>query len=301
MTAARLAALLLLLLPASATSVTVDLVDGQGALTWDTSVSVTSPADNTLVTHPLFPGNRHPHEGWFIYLETFGVLHEFTSFTKSVDGASQDTLSSSFTFLGETFVLDLVYGISAVGPDGLPDLLWSGSVSRPLAPLSPFPVLPIRLFNVFDYDVGDTIGGDSATVTQTTGPTTTLIEIAGSGGVDGQRGVFGTVQYTADTLANVLTQIQVANTLNNTAAPGTYDVAGAFQWNWELCSDPQHPQCPSGGVGTGGLGGFGGFGGFGGGMTTPEPSTAALLAAGLALLTRRLLAREPGTRSRRLR
>jgi len=287
----RLAAavsLLLLLFSNPATSVTVDLVDGQGALMWDTSVSVTSPAENAFVTHPLFPSNRHPHEGWFIYLETFGVLHEFTAFTKTSDGTSQDSLTSTFNFLGETFVLDLVYGINAVGPDGLPDLLWSGSVSRPLSPLSPFPVLPIRLFNVFDYDVGDTVGGDSATVTQTTGPTTTLIEIAGSGGVDGQRGVFGSVQYTADTLANVLTQIQVNNALNDAAAPGMYDVAGAFQWNWELCSDPQLPQCPSGGVGTGGLGGFGGFGGFaGGGSVTPEPPVAALLVASLIFLVRR--------------
>ena len=214
----------------------------------------------------------------------FDVLHEFTSFTKTSDGASQDSLSSTFNFLGESFVLDLVYGINAVGPDGLPDLLWSGSLSRPLSPLSPFPVIPVRLFNVFDYNVGDTIGGDSATVTQGAG---TLIEITGSGGIDGQRGVFGTVQYTADTLPNVLTQVQVNNALNNTAAPGAYDVAGAFQWDWELCSDPQHPQCPSGGGGgTGGFGGFGACGG-GGGTATPEPSTGVLLMAASLLLARR--------------
>jgi len=85
----------LLLLSTSASSVIVDLVDGAGSLTWDRNVSVTSPSDNTSVTHPLFPGNRHPHEGWFIYLDDFMVLHEFTSFTSTSDGASQDSLSST--------------------------------------------------------------------------------------------------------------------------------------------------------------------------------------------------------------
>ena len=278
-----LAGALLLLWAAPASSTTVDLVDGQGTLTWDTSIGVTSPTQNTSVTHPMFPANRHTREGWFLFVEGFGLLHEFTSFTKTSDGVSQDTLTSSYTtFFGETFVLDLIYGITAVGPDGLPDLSWSGSISRPVNPASPFPVLPIRLFNVFDYDVGDTLGGDSATVTQTTGPDTTLIEIAGSGGISGQRGAFGNSRYTADTLANALTQIQLANQLNDAAAPGAYDVAGAFQWNFDLCSAPgAAPGCIGGGSGAGALGGFGGFGAS---ESVPEPAAAALLLGGLGFL-----------------
>jgi len=271
----------LLLLSTSASSVIVALVDGPGSLTWDTSISVTSPGDNTDVSHSLFPANRHPHEGWFIYLDDFNVLHEFTSFSLTSDGVSQDSLSSTFTFLGEDFTLDLTYGITAVGPDGLPDLDWSGSLSRPLNFASPFPVLSVRLFNVFDYDVGDVISADPATATQTTGPNTTLIEIMGAGGITGNRGAYGPAQYSADTLPNILAQIQGPHLLNDTAAPGNYDVAGAFLWSYDLCSNPAAaPECAGAGSGTGGFGGFGGF------TVVPEPSTATLLLAGLALLFR---------------
>lgn len=283
--ACSVAVALLLLSAAPASAITVDLVDGQGTLDWNTSISVTSPTENTAVTHPLFPANRHPHEGWFVYLTDFGVLHEFTSFTKTTDGVSQDMLSSSLTFLGETFVLDLTYGITAVGPDGLPDLAWSGSISRPTNPASPFPILGVRLFNVFDYDVGDAPSLDSATVTQTTGPDTTLVEIAGSGGITGNRGAFGNDRYTVDTLANVLTQITAGNILNDTAALGAFDVAGAFEWDYDLCSAPGVlPECVGAGSGTGGFGGFGGFGASG---SVPEPSTALLLLGGFGFLATR--------------
>jgi hypothetical protein len=63
----------LLLLSNWASAATVDLVDRQGTLTWDSSVSVTSPAENTSVTHPQFSGNRHPHEKWFLYIEGPGL------------------------------------------------------------------------------------------------------------------------------------------------------------------------------------------------------------------------------------
>lgn len=270
-----------LLMATAASAITVDLVDGPGALTWDTDTSVTSPADNTSVTHPLFPGNRHPHEGWFVYFDDLDILHEFTSFTKSSDGASQDSLDSVITTpFGDTFVLSLTYGIDAVGPDGFPDLTWSGSLSRITNPLTPFPVMGVRLFNVYDYDVGDDFFSDTATVTQTTGPDTTLVEITGAGGVDGFRGVQGHPDYTVDTLGNVLTQIQVGHQLNGAAATGPHDVAGAFQWSWNLCNEAGIPECPGvGGVTSGALGGFGGFGGFA--EEVPEPTPLALVAAGL--------------------
>jgi len=129
--AASSIAITLLLLSTPASSLVVGLVDGPGSLTWDTSISVTSPAENTDVSHNLFPSNRHPHEGWFIYLPDFDVLHEFTAFTSTNNGASQDSFNSVFTFLGEPLVLGLTYGLNAVGPDGLPDLAWSGQISRP--------------------------------------------------------------------------------------------------------------------------------------------------------------------------
>ncbi|MGI9430719.1 MAG: PEP-CTERM sorting domain-containing protein [Myxococcota bacterium] len=279
--AAGSAVLALLWLSTPASSLVIDLVDGPGSLTWDTSISVASPAENTDVSHTLFPSNRHPHEGWFIYLADFGVLHEFTNFTFTSNGVSQDSVTSTFTFLGEDLTLDLTYGITAVGPDGLPDLDWSGQLSRPLNLASPFPILDVRLFNVFDYDVGDILGADSATATQTTGPNTTLIEIMGAGGITGNRGAFGPAQYSVDTLPNILAQIQGPALLNDTAAVGNYDVAGAFMWSYELCSGPGVvPECIGAGSGTGGFGGFGGF------NVVPEPSTAMLLLAGLALLTR---------------
>jgi len=269
----------LLAITSSASATTVDLVDGNGTLTWDTSVSVGSVSDNTSVTHPLFPTNRHPREGWFIYLPAVGLLHEFTNFTKTVDGASQDVLTSSYTtFFNETFVLDLTYGINAVGPDGLPDLAWSGSLSRPLG-MAFAPLFEVRLFNVFDYDVGNVLGADSASVSFPTNAT--LIEIQGDGGISGQRGAYMSGGYTADTLTNVLNQIQTVHTLNNIAAPGSYDVAGAFEWYFNLCITGD-PMCTGTGGGTGGMGGFGGFG-----AQVPEPSTAVLLLGGLCILASR--------------
>ena len=166
----------------------------------------------------------------------------------------------------------------------MPDLAWSGTLSRPLNPASPFPVISVQLFNVFDYDVGDVLGADSATATQTTGPNTTLIEIMGAGGITGQRGAYGAANYSPDTLPNVLAQIQGAHVLNDTAASGNYDVAGAFQWSWDLCSSPTVPGCSGGGSGSGGFGGF---------TVVPEPSTATLPLAGLAVLVRR---RQAGAR-----
>lgn len=139
----------------------------------------------------------------------------------------------------------------------------------------------MRLINVFDYDVGDVLGADSATATQTMGPNTTVIEIMGDGGITGQRGAFGPAQYTADTLANVLAQVTGPHLLNDTAAAGNYDVAGAFLWSYTLCSaQGVTPDCSGAGSGTGGFGGFGGF------NVVPEPSTATLLLAGLALVAR---------------
>ncbi|MCG8587678.1 MAG: hypothetical protein MJE66_00110 [Proteobacteria bacterium] len=267
-------ALLLLLSSKPSSATTVDLIDGQGALTWDTSISVGSLTENTSVTHPLYPINRHPHEGWFLFVnEGPGFLHEFTNFTKTTNGANQDVLTATYTtFFNETFQLDLTYGINAVGPQGLPDLAWTGTLFRPVSGAT-VPVLNVRLFNVFDYDVGLLINGDSATVTQTTGPNTTLVEIAGPGSPSGFRGAFENTRYSVDTLANVLAQIQTNNILNDATAPGTYDVAGAFEWETALGIGP--------GAGIGGIGGFGGFGAI------PEPSTLTLLLGGLALLAGR--------------
>lgn len=268
-----------LLLSTSAAAVTVDLVDGDGALIWDTSVSVTSPSANTSVTHPLFPANRHTHEGWFIYIEDFSLLVEFAGFTKTVDGVDQDTISSTLNAFGETFVLDLTYGIDAVGPDGLPDLTWSGGISRQ-SPGSPFQIMNVRLFNVFDYDIGVPATDDTGTASQIAGPAT-LMEFEGDGGVTGFRGAYMTAHYTVDTLGNVLAQIQGPHTLNDTAAAGAYDVAGAFEWVFPLCYDNTAPECQGTGSGSGALGGFGGFG------SVPEPSAAVLLLAGLLAVTRR--------------
>ena len=210
---------------ASASAVTIDLAAGTGALNWDTTTSVASPLQNASVTHPLFPGNRHTHEGWFVHIQEFGVLLELTNFTSVSNGVSQDSISSTTTFLGETFELTLTYGLTAVGPDGLPQLDWTGSLSR-MTPTSPFEFLTMRLFNVFDYDIGTVPGTDFATAGHMSNPDHTLIEIDGLDGISGSRGVYGFTGYTADTLPNVLNQIAINNTLNNTAASGNYDVAG---------------------------------------------------------------------------
>jgi hypothetical protein len=284
-----LVALVACLLAAPASATTVDLVDGLGTLDWDTSVSVTDPAPNASVTHPLFPYNRHPHEGWLLYVENFDLIYEFTSFTKTTDGASQDTITSTIiTPFGDPITLELIYGITAVGPDGLPDLTWSGTLSRPYNPTSLFPTLDVRLFNVWDYDIGaDGPFSDVATVTTPTGPDVTLVEIEGPGGVTGFRGVLGHTPYTVDTRANVISQIVFDDLLNGTAAPGEYDVAGAFQWSSTLCSGEIVPECPD--VGVGGSTAIGGFGGFGpyGGDPVPEPSAAALWLGGLGILLAR--------------
>ncbi|MCP5057767.1 MAG: PEP-CTERM sorting domain-containing protein [bacterium] len=279
-----------LLLATSASAVTVDLIDGNGTLDWNTGIGVSSMVENAAVTHPLFANNRHTREGWFLYLEDFAYLHEFTNFTKAPNGASQDSISSTFThFTGESFTLDLTYGINAVGPDGLPDLTWSGQISRPLNPASPFPILSARLFNIFDYDVGDILGNDSVVMNFPTGAT--VIEIAGPGGITGFRGSLGTPNYTADTLTNVLAQILGPAQLNNIAAPGNYDMVGAFQWNYDLCSGPGvAPGCTGSGSGSGGFGGFGGFGASGGGPV-PEPSAGLLVLGGLTFLAHNRRAR----------
>ncbi len=272
---------LALLVSSPAHALLVDLVDGQGSLDWETTISVASSTENTDVSHPLFTQNRHPHEGWLLYLADFGIIHEFTNFTSLGNGTSQDSLTSTFNFLGESFVLNLTYGITAVGPDGLPDLAWNGSLFRGVNPLSAFPILSVSLFNVFDYNVGDDPTMDGATISQIAGPAT-LIEIAGTGGISGQRGAYNPSGYTADTLGNVLTQITTSFDLNDTGAPGAYDVAGAFQWDMDLCASPTAaPECSGPGGSGGGFGGFGGFGASGG--PVPEPSVALLVLLGLGL------------------
>jgi hypothetical protein len=285
---AALPLLLPLLFAAPASAVTVDLVAGSGALSWDTSVSVTSPGGNASVTHPEFPANRHTHEGWFIYIEQIGTLYEFTNFTKIVDGASQDTLNETYySVFGDPFVLSLTYGLTAVGPDGIPSLGWSGTLYRGVNPLSPFPTLTVRLINVFDYDIGVVASADTAVASQPSGPDLTVIDLEDPDGATGQRGVYGHVNHTADTLANVLTQVQVSHILNDVAAAGSYDVAGAFLWTFEMCSSSLVPDCDSsGGNGSGPLGGFAGYT-----ITSedplPEPAAAILLSWGLVLLLRR--------------
>lgn len=266
-----------LTLGAPASAVTIDLTAGNGALSWDTTTSVASPLQNAAVTHPLFPGNRHTHEGWFVHIQEFGALLELTNFTSVSNGVSQDSISSTTNFLGETFELTLTYGLTAVGPDGLPQLDWTGSLSR-MTPTSPFELLTMRLFNVFDYDIGTTPASDFATAGHMPNPDHTLIEIDGLDGISGSRGVYGFTGYTADTLPNVLNQIAINNTLNNTAAPGNYDVAGAFEWLFVLCKDNSLPQCQGTGSGSGQMGGFGNFGAI------PEPSTAVLFSLGLLSL-----------------
>ncbi|MEM7412371.1 MAG: PEP-CTERM sorting domain-containing protein [Myxococcota bacterium] len=273
-------ALTIFSVPQFAVAATVSLAAGTGAMSWDTTTSVTSPLQNTAVTHPLFPGNRHTHEGWFLYVQEFGILTELTNFSSVSDGVSQDVISATSIVLGETFNLELSYGLSAVGPDGLPQLDWSGSISR-MSPASPLQLLTVRLFNVFDYDIGTAPGSDSAIAMQTTGPDTTVIEIDGLDGISGGRGVYGLTGYTADTRANVLDQVILNNVLNNSAAPGNYDVAGAFQWTYVLCKDPSLPECQGTGNGSGQMGGFGNFG------AVPEPSTAALVVLGLGGMARR--------------
>lgn len=268
----------LLTLGAPASAVTIDLAAGNGALTWDTSTSVTAPVLNASVTHPLFPGNRHTHEGWFMYVEEFSVLLELTNFTSASDGASQDAILSTTNILGETFELELTYGLTAVGPDGLPQLDWSGSISR-MSPTSPFQLLTVHLFNVFDYDIGSAPGSDSAVAGQTSNPDTTVIDIDGLDGISGGRGVYGLTGYTADTLTNVLDQVLLTSSLNNSGAVGNYDVAGAFEWLFVLCKDNSLPECQGVGGGSGQMGGFGNFGAI------PEPSTAVLVAMGLLSLS----------------
>ncbi|MDJ0786872.1 MAG: PEP-CTERM sorting domain-containing protein [Myxococcota bacterium] len=279
-------ALLVIASPASATL--VDVVDGPGSMFWDTSTSVTSPADNAGSFHPNFPDNRHPHEGWFVYVDQLGMLYEFTNFTKTSDGVSQDVLSSTVAvFPGDALTLEVTYGVTAAGTEGFPDLSWSADLERLINPLSPFPLYNVRLFNVWDYDVGEIPADDTASVFFQSGAT--VADIDGAGGVGGFRGAFSVEHYTVDTLPNVLAQIQGPNTLNDLVAAGPHNVAGAFQWNFAVCADPFAPTCPAGsGTGSGSLGGYGGFGGFTQDEDpVPEPATAVLLALALGTVLRR--------------
>ena len=75
-------------------------------------------------------------------------------------------------------------------------------------------------------------------------------------------------------------QIENDFVLNDTTAPGNYDVAGAFMWSVDLCANDLTPECQGGGGG----GAFGGFGGFG--AVVPEPSTGLLMMSGLLWLAR---------------
>lgn len=271
-TTAKLACLLMTLLtPAFSHCQTINLTDGPGQLIWDTSISVGAPIDNVTLTHPDLPTVQHRREGWFAHLDFGpGFLHEFTNFTVTPSASgNQSTLTSTWMSpIGEPIILNLDYQINGVGPQQLPDLTWNGFLERPVAG-STIPLLDLRLYNIYDYDIGNDPTSDLAEVTLTTGPNTTQVNLEGDNSATGFRGAFNNNRYQVSEFGAVLSETVTSHTLNNTIAPGSQsalDAAGGFQWN-----------IPNLGIGPGSGFGIGGFGGFGT-ATIPEPNATCLVA-----------------------